>query len=123
MNQTTKQISQKQERWFAEVGIITALIASSCCVFPVILVSLGISGAWIGNLTTLEPYKMYFLGVTVLLIAAEYWHVYIKPKKYCNNDFYCARPTFNVFTKSALWIATALALLSATVNFWAPLFY
>lgn len=123
MNQTIKQTGLKQERWFAAGGIFAALVASSCCVVPVVLVTLGISGAWIGNLTVLEPYKMYFLGITTLLVAAGFWHVYIKPKKSCDNDSYCARPTSSIITKSVLWIGTALASLSATVNFWAPLFY
>ena len=123
MNQTLEQPKPKQERWFAAGGILAALIASSCCVVPVVLVTLGISGAWIGNLTALEPYKIYFLGVTALLLAAGFWHVYIKPKKACDSDSYCARPTSSIVTKSVLWIGTGLALLSATVGYWAPLFY
>lgn len=134
MNQTLEQplstsetevdnTKPKQERWFAVGGILAALVASSCCVVPLVLVTLGISGAWIGNLTALEPYKPYFLGVTALLLTAGFWHVYFKPKQACADDSYCARPTSGIVTKSALWIATGLALLSATVNFWAPLFY
>ena len=36
-------------------GILGALAASSCCILPLALFMLGISGAWIGNLTTLAP--------------------------------------------------------------------
>lgn len=123
MNQTLEQKKPKQARWFAAGGILAALVASSCCVVPVVLVTLGISGAWIGNLTALEPYKVYFLGITALLLTAGFWHVYLKPKKACDNDSYCARPTSSLITKSVLWIGTAIATLSATVDFWAPLFY
>ena len=123
MNQTLEQTKPNQARWFAAGGILTALVASSCCVVPVVLVTLGTSGAWIGNLTALEPYKVYFLGVTTLLLAAGFWHVYIKPKQTCERDSYCARPSSSLITKSVLWIGTLIAILSATVDFWAPLFY
>ncbi|EMR15037.1 mercuric transport protein, partial [Klebsiella quasipneumoniae] len=28
-----------------------------CCLGPLVLIALGFSGAWIGNLTVLEPYR------------------------------------------------------------------
>lgn len=119
----TNEKDQARSKWLAAAGISGALIASSCCVVPLLLVTLGISGAWIGNLTALEPYKPYFLSVTVLLLGAGFWYVYFKPKKECDEGSYCARPSSSRITKSALWIATLLVLLSATVDFWAPLFY
>lgn len=119
----TNEKDQARSKWLAAAGISGALIASSCCVVPLLLVTLGISGAWIGNLTALEPYKPYFLSVTVLLLGAGFWYVYFKPKKECDEGSYCARPSSSRNTKSALWIATLLVLLSATVDFWAPLFY
>jgi mercuric ion transport protein len=116
-------LEQNRGRLLAAGGIFGALIASSCCVAPLVLVTLGVSGAWIGSLTALEPYKPYFLTVTATLLAAGFWHVYFKPKQACADGGYCARPASSRITKSVLWIATVLVLLSATVNLWAPLFY
>ncbi len=113
----------KQARLLAAGSILGAVIASSCCIVPLMLVTFGIGGAWVGNLIALEPYKPYFLGATAVLLAAGFWHVYFKAKSVCEDGSYCARPSSNRITKSALWIATALALLSATVDFWAPFFY
>jgi len=104
-------------------GICGAVLASSCCVVPLVLVTLGVSGAWIGNLTALEPYKPYFLTVTACLLAGGFWHVYFKPKKVCVEGAYCAQPASNRLIKPVLWVATLLALLSATVSLWAPFFY
>jgi mercuric ion transport protein len=39
------------------VGGLAAILASTCCLGPLVLVALGLSGAWIGNLTRLEPYR------------------------------------------------------------------
>jgi|GEM_PF-166984 len=115
--------SNGHEKLFAAGGVFGALIASSCCIVPLVLVSLGISGTWIGSLTALEPYKPLFLAVTGLALAAGFWHVYFKPKPACAHESYCARPMSGLITHSALWIATVIALLSATIDFWAPLFY
>jgi len=104
-------------------GVIGAILASTCCIVPLLLVTLGISGAWIGNLTALEPYKPYFIAATLVFLAAGYWQVYFKPKQACEDGSYCASPTSSRVTKSALWIATVLVVLALTIDFWAPLFY
>lgn len=104
-------------------GTIGALLASSCCVVPLLLVTLGVSGAWIGNLTALAPYKPYFLAAAVPLLGAAFWQVYFKAEKACGAGPDCARPPSIRITKAVLWLATALTLLAATVNLWAPLFY
>jgi len=36
-------------------GGLAALLASVCCIGPLLLIMLGVNGAWIGNLTALEP--------------------------------------------------------------------
>jgi mercuric ion transport protein len=38
-------------RWSKAHGLLGALAASSCCILPLVLFSLGVSGAWIGNFT------------------------------------------------------------------------
>ena len=46
-----------------------AIIGSLCCVAPLVLLTLGISGAWISQLTALEPYRPIFIGVMLLFIG------------------------------------------------------
>jgi len=104
-------------------SVLGAILASSCCIVPLVLITLGASGAWIGNLTALEPYKPIFVGVTMILLGFGFWHVYRKPKEACEDGSYCATDTSSRITKSALWIATVLVLLALTIDYWAPLFY
>ncbi|MFN4277569.1 MAG: mercuric transporter MerT family protein [Ferrovibrio sp.] len=118
-----QKIKDRRKTWFAAGGVIGAILASACCIVPLVLVTLGISGAWIGNLTALEPYKPYVAAVTLSLIGLGFWHVYFRQKSACVEGSYCARPQSAIITKSALWIATALVLLALTINWWAPLFY
>lgn len=109
--------------WLATGGIIGALLASSCCILPLVLISLGVSGAWIGSLTALEPYKPIFVGVAVIFLAGGFWHVYFKKPEPCEDGTICARPESSRITKAALWLASILVMLALTIDFWAPLFY
>lgn len=108
---------------FAALGLLGALLASACCIVPLALVTLGISGAWIGNLTALEPYKPVTSGIAIVFIGLGFWHVYFRAKPTCVEGSYCAQPQSSRITKTILWAATALVLLSLTLKWWAPLLY
>ena len=105
---------------FAAGGVIGAVLASSCCIGPLLLLSVGVSGAWIGNLTALAPYQPLFLVLTFGFLAAGFWTVYRKPKVACEEGSYCASPTSGRVLKVVLWVATLLALAAVSVNVLAP---
>ena len=108
----------------AAVGsLVAAVLASSCCIGPLLLVTLGVSGTWIGNLTALEAYQPIFVLITIVFLALGFWQVYIKPKRACPVGEVCARPFSNRLVKTVLWVATTLVALAITIDYWAPLFY
>ncbi|MEX0957554.1 MAG: mercuric transporter MerT family protein [Rhizobiaceae bacterium] len=117
------QAPDRKKGWFAAGGVIGAILASTCCIAPLVLLMLGVSGAWIGNLTALEPYKPLFAGVALVFIGLGFRQVYRGSKVVCEDGTYCARPASTLITKSALWLAMALVVLALTINWWAPLFY
>ena len=107
-------------RLIAAGGILGALAASSCCILPLVLFSLGISGAWISNFTALAPYKLYFAAGTLALLGYGYYLVYVKSKQ-ARADGSCAQPLPNRLVKSSLWIATALVVAALAFDYVAPL--
>ena len=109
----------RKARITAVGGILGALAASTCCIVPLILFSLGVSGAWIGNLTALEPYKPIFIVITLGFLGYGYWMVYRKPKA-CAVDDTCARPLPNRLVKSALWASTLLIVIALFWSWIAP---
>lgn len=113
----------RKKNWFAAGGVVGAVLASTCCIAPLALLMLGVSGAWIGTLTALEPYKPYFAAVALVFIGLGFRQVYFKAKPACVDGSYCAKPRSALVTKTALWLATGLVLLALTINWWAPLFY
>ena len=53
-------------------GVLASIGASACCVGPLLLLSLGISGAWIGNLTALEPYRPVFISLVIVFLGLAF---------------------------------------------------
>jgi mercuric ion transport protein len=93
-------------------GILGAIAASSCCVLPFALFTFGVSGAWIGNLTALEPYQPYFIAATAAFLAYGYYAVYWKAKKVCAEGGYCASPKSTRIARIGLWTATVLVIFA-----------
>lgn len=113
----------RSSRWIAGGALIGAGLASACCVVPLVLVTLGISGAWIANLTALEPFKPYVATVTLGLLGYGFWHVYFRAAPPCQDGSYCARPQSARMTKAALWAGLIIVIIALSLNWWAPLFY
>ena len=59
--------------WLAVGGLAAAIGATSCCVLPLALFALGISGAWISNVTALAPYHLYFVAAAVVLLSLGFF--------------------------------------------------
>ncbi len=103
-------------------GILAALGAASCCVVPFALFTLGISGAWISNLTALEPYQPIFAAVTFGFLGYGFYLIYRKPKAVCAEGSYCANPSSGRTAKIGLWVATVLVIVALGFPKLAPVF-
>jgi mercuric ion transport protein len=112
---------QRQQRLMAAGGLAGALAASSCCILPLVLFSLGVSGAWIGNFTRLAPYQPYFIAVTIGCLGYGYWLVYRSTKLPCADGDACS-PLPNRLVKTGLILASLLAVAALGFDFLAPLF-
>ena len=106
---------------FAAGGLLAALGLSSCCVLPLVLFSIGVSGAWIGAFTALGPYEPLFLVAAVGCLLAGFTLVYRTPGG-CESNGSCAAPPSRRLAKVALWAAALLVLAAIIVPRAAPLF-
>ncbi len=93
-------------------ALAAALLASSCCILPLVLFLLGVSGAWIGNLTALAPYKPAFLGFAAAMLGIGFYQTYFR-KPACADGDLCGTPTSRRLTRILLWISATLTLLAA----------
>ena len=102
-------------------GMLGALAASSCCILPLALFSIGVSGAWIGNFTRLAPYQPYFLAAALVSLGAGYRAVYRSSRRDCARHGECGRGLPNPVVRAVLIAATALVAAALGFDFIAPL--
>ena len=103
-------------------GGLAGILASACCVGPLVLVSLGLGGAWVSMLTVLEPYRWIFFGIAVLALFFAWRNIY-RPIAQCEPGQVCAVPRTRRVYKITFWIVTALVFISFASPYFAPLFY
>ena len=117
-----KKANAQRGNGFLIAGILSAIGASICCVGPLVLFALGVSGAWIGSLTALEPYRPIFIGLTLLFLGFAFYRLYlVRPA--CSPESACANPRTLERQRLGFWIVTVLVLGLIAVPWVAPLFY
>ncbi len=72
-------------------GVLAGIGASLCCVGPLVLLALGISGAWIGSLSALEPARPVFIGMTLVFLGLALRQLY-RRQQVCEPGIPCADP-------------------------------
>jgi len=106
------------------VAGIAALLASGCCVAPLVLALAGVSGAWIGQLRRIEPYSPYLLGLSFLALGFAGWRLFRRPAATAScavDDAACRR--VNATARRWFWLVAFLALVPLAAPFVAPWFY
>jgi mercuric ion transport protein len=103
-------------------GVLAALGASSCCVVPFGLFSLGVSGAWIADITALAPYQPIFLAVALACLGGGFVLLRQRSRAACAEGSFCARPASDVIARAGLWTAAVLVVMAVAFPRLASLF-
>ena len=115
-------LESKVSRGALAAGGIAAVLASTCCLGPLVLVALGFSGAWIGNLTVLEPYRPIFISAAMIALFFA-WRSIFRPDHECNPGEVCAVPEVRTAYKVIFGIVAALVLVALVFPYVVRLFY
>jgi mercuric ion transport protein len=102
-------------------GALAAIGASVCCVGPLVLLTLGIGGAWIANLTVLEPMRPWFIAATLLFLGLAFRRLYLQPQV-CEPGASCAEPIVLERQRLIFWVVTLVLLGLLLVPWVAPFF-
>lgn len=103
-------------------GGLAALLASTCCLGPLVLITLGLSGAWISKLTVLEPYQPIFIGAALVALFFAGKRIW-RPAAQCAPGEVCALPRVKRAYKLLFLGVCALVLLTLVFPLIAPWFY
>ena len=101
-------------------SVLAAVGASACCVVPLVLLSFGVTGAWLANFNALYPYRPYLIGITLALLLARYVWVY-RNRRECREKGTVCRAAFSSrFNKATVWVSTALIATAIGLPYAAP---
>lgn len=103
-------------------GVLAALGASACCAGPLILLLLGVGGGWASHLIALEPYSPYLTALTMLLLGAAFYNLYLN-RRLCAPDDACATAQVIRNQRIMFWLVALPVILLLTFPMYAPLFY
>ncbi len=70
-------------------SLVSGVLASACCLGPLVLGLLGISGAAFAH--KFEPFRPYLLVVTYALLGGAFYLTY-RPQTTCGPDSACEMP-------------------------------
>jgi mercuric ion transport protein len=104
------------------VGGLAAILASTCCLGPLVLALLGVSGAWIGNLTKFEPYRLYFIAGALIALFFAGRRIF-RPAKACAPGQVCAVPQTRRVYKILFGIVSALVFIALVYPYVVSFFY
>lgn len=103
-------------------GGLAAVLASTCCLGPLVLISVGFSGAWISKLTILEPYQPIFIGAALVALFFAGRRIW-RPVAQCAPASVCALPRVRRAYQLLFLAVSALLFMALVFPLIAPLFY
>lgn len=111
MDTSESHAPKERRQWGLLVGaIVSAITFSICCLGPLLLLLLGVGGAWMVSFSGLEPYRPVFMMVAVIFLGVSFYKVYGKSKKDSASESCCANPKAERVKKITLWVVAVLVV-------------
>jgi len=101
-------------------GAVSALGASTCCVLPLVLVTVGVGGAWVAQLRELERFYYVFVAIALGAFGFAFYRLYLRPATACARDTACALPATRRRQRIAFWTTLVAAKALVLSPFYAP---
>jgi len=101
--------------------VLGALAMTSCCILPLALVSLGVTGVFIGKLGALYQYHWYFLAFASAALAYGFWKSYRPVDAQACADGTCARPLNRTVMRSVMWVSLVVVVVAVAFQYLAPI--
>ena len=103
-------------------SLLAALGMTSCCILPLGLAMMGVTGTFIGTLSQLKLYQPWLLGFATLSLAWGFWRAYRPlPAGSCSGT--CATAERRRMTRIVLWVALGIVIFTQLFTYWiAPTF-
>ena len=104
------------------LSALAALAMTSCCILPLLLVSLGVTGVFIGQMTALYQYKWITFSIASVFLAYGFWKAYRPVADETCADGTCARPLNRRLMRSILWVSLVVVIVALIFPYVSPYF-
>ena len=101
-------------------GALSALGASTCCVLPLVLVSIGVGGAWVAQLRDLQRFQWIFIALALAAFGFAFYRLYLRPAAACAPGTACAAPPIRRRQRIAFWVTLVSAKALVLSPFYVP---
>lgn len=116
----------KSNKLFQNSALVTAFLASLCCITPVLAVLGGLSGI-ASTFSFLDPLRPYFIAFTAIVLGYAFYKAY-KPKIQGNIKCTCedeeshAKKNF-INSKRFLWLVVVVAIVLISFPYYSQIFF
>ena len=97
-------------------SVVSGILASACCIGPLVLGLMGFSGAACAR--RFEVVRPYLLVVTYALLGGAFYFTY-RPQAACGPGEVCEMPRANRVGRITLWIAAIVVVLATAFPWYA----
>jgi mercuric ion transport protein len=115
------QVSVSGKAGLAGAALV-ALASVVCWAVPLMLVSIGITGAWMSTFTLLAPYKSLLIGASLACLAYAWYRIY-RAQEVNGGESACAAPSGNRPLRVIFWLVCALVLGAIVSPYLVPLLF
>ena len=105
------------------VAGIAGVLASACCIGPLVLASIGLGSIAAGVVSMFEPLRPVFIVIALAALGFAWWRIYRRPVAACEPDIACAVPHTDGIYKMMFWIVAVIVLALITFPYYIVLFY
>lgn len=116
-----REAGTDRKAWASTWGaLLGAFALTSCCILPLVLVSLGVTGVFIGQLGALYEYKWITFTVSAAFLGYGFWKAYRPLPDAACADGACARPMNRTLMRAILWVAAAIVAVAMIFPYITP---
>ena len=112
---------EKKSGTLAIAGI-AGVLASACCIGPLVLASIGLGSITAGVVAMFEPLRPAFIVIALAALGFAGWRIYRRPAQACDPGTACAVPQSGHLYKIAFWVVSSITLALLGFPYYAALF-
>lgn len=105
----------KDGKWLGVTALVSAGVASLCCIGPAVSIALGLGS--LGAFAAFERYRLLFMGLAAVVLGAAFYFTYRKSEAAC-ADGSCKTVGESPKAKAALWVITVVAAAFMSAPSW-----